>query len=167
MSHATGGSANYLVSCINCADKDKRIADLKAALKRANDSIMDWENREAAICPEDVGFEEVIKALRKALAERTRERDALAEEGDLLAHAAVVVLQVHFLAEPIPIAAKLLAGNIESFRKVLTSRPDFAARLAAERKAGAVTAIVLWTAEYAHLHGDEYLRKIERGEVTV
>lgn len=40
------------------------IERLTNCLTDANAALMDWENREGAVCPEDVGFEELIKTLR-------------------------------------------------------------------------------------------------------
>jgi hypothetical protein len=37
-------------------------------LAEARAQVLDWENREAAICPEDVGFEKLLRVLRAQLA---------------------------------------------------------------------------------------------------
>ncbi len=52
----------------------REIAELKEQLTAANEKILDYEQTEAAICPEDVGIAEFVKSLNeKAL----RLRDAL------------------------------------------------------------------------------------------
>jgi DNA repair exonuclease SbcCD ATPase subunit len=48
------------------------VQSLRAERDRLNKALLAWEDREAAVCPEDVGFEEVIKALEA-------ERDTLLE----------------------------------------------------------------------------------------
>ncbi len=40
---------------------------LDRCLTDANAALMDWENREASVCPEDVGFEEFVGALKAEL----------------------------------------------------------------------------------------------------
>ena len=56
-------------------------AQLNAHCERFSAALMDWENREAAVCPEDVGFEEVFVALE---AQVRQLREAL--EGLLARH---------------------------------------------------------------------------------
>ena len=46
------------------ADLQAKLEEKERFLTDANAALMDWENREAAICPEDYGFEEVIQRLR-------------------------------------------------------------------------------------------------------
>ena len=43
------------------------VQSLRAERDRLNKELLAWEDREAAVCPEDVGFEEVIKALEAEL----------------------------------------------------------------------------------------------------
>jgi predicted nucleic acid-binding Zn-ribbon protein len=52
------------------------VQSLRAERDRLNKALLAWEDREAAVCPEDVGFEEVIKALE---AERDTLREALGQ----------------------------------------------------------------------------------------
>ncbi len=46
----------------------ERIALQAQELQQLREELMDWENREAAVCPEDVGFEELIKVLKARVA---------------------------------------------------------------------------------------------------
>jgi hypothetical protein len=46
----------------------EQITRLERELAEARAQVLDWENREAAICPEDVGFEELIRVLQSKLA---------------------------------------------------------------------------------------------------
>ena len=52
------------------------VQSLRAERDRLNKALLAWEDREAAVCPEDVGFEEVIQRIR---AERDTLREALTE----------------------------------------------------------------------------------------
>ena len=52
------------------------VQSLRAERDRLNKALLAWEDREAAVCPEDVGFEEVIQRIG---AERDTLREALAE----------------------------------------------------------------------------------------
>lgn len=45
---------------------------LERELAEARAQVLDWENREAAICPEDVGFEELLHVLQSKLAALTK-----------------------------------------------------------------------------------------------
>lgn len=47
------------------AERDKQIEELGFWLKQAKDWNLDIEEREAAVCPEDVPFDEYIKVLEK------------------------------------------------------------------------------------------------------
>ena len=51
----------YLIERIAALEAEN--AQLNAHCERFSAALMDWENREAAVCPEDVGFEEVFVAL--------------------------------------------------------------------------------------------------------
>ena len=51
-----------------------KCAALEAENRRLQKEVLNWEDREAACCPEDYGFEEVIKSLRE---ENERLRQAL------------------------------------------------------------------------------------------
>jgi hypothetical protein len=50
--------------------------EVKARAERAEAAVVEWENREASVCPENVPFEHVIKALRT---EKERAEAAVAE----------------------------------------------------------------------------------------
>lgn len=68
---------HYQTACVNMSKQDVEIARLVAENERLTaevaeyleinkclrDSIIEWENREAVVCPEDVSFEEVIARL--------------------------------------------------------------------------------------------------------
>lgn len=93
MSHATFGSANYLVRCINCVVKDARIAELEAALDERTQESAKWrekcqDHRPGAeslaritvmllasghLAPEEDFEEHAVKRLIDELAERTQE----------------------------------------------------------------------------------------------
>jgi hypothetical protein len=60
-----------------CEEKDAETGQLRFSLKQANDWIADIEEREAACCPEDTGFDEYIKTLRAELDQLRRENEAL------------------------------------------------------------------------------------------
>ena len=53
---------------------------LRSQLAEKEREINSWEEREAAICPEDVGFEEHIKSLRARLEEAERRAEEILEE---------------------------------------------------------------------------------------
>lgn len=61
--HADYGANVPGAGCDLCGERNERIAKLERQLR-------DWEEREAAVCPEDYGFDEVIGSLRAKLAER-------------------------------------------------------------------------------------------------
>ena len=50
----------------------EQITRLERELAEARAQVLDWENREAAICPEDVGFEELLHVLQSKLAALTK-----------------------------------------------------------------------------------------------
>ncbi len=73
------------------ADEIKQYQKLYATMKEQteakNEELEDWRNREAAICPEDVGFEEFIRAKDKEIARIQDERiDELRESAELRAN---------------------------------------------------------------------------------
>ena len=54
-------------------ERDAAIAGLEALRRedvRLQAALIEWENREASICPEDTPFEEVVKILRRQVEQR-------------------------------------------------------------------------------------------------
>lgn len=56
-----------------CANNS--VSSIAAELLRKDRQIMDWESREASVCPEDIGIVEYVAALEKQIAALTAERD--------------------------------------------------------------------------------------------
>lgn len=59
------------------------ITTLQQRLTEANDFNNDVVEREAAVCPEDVGFDEYIRTLQSRLAQVEKERDTARRDGRL------------------------------------------------------------------------------------
>lgn len=57
-----------------------QLAVVQFDLRQANGWIEDVREREAAVCPEDVGFDEYIRTLQSQLAQVTAERDGLRQD---------------------------------------------------------------------------------------
>lgn len=61
-------SEEYKVNPWDIVDEERaKVKQLEAYLEAAQKEIIEWENREASCCPEDVPFEDVIKKLRADL----------------------------------------------------------------------------------------------------
>lgn len=58
----------------------KIITTLQERLAQANNFNNDIVEREAAVCPEDVGFDEFIRSLQSRLSEVEKERDTLLDK---------------------------------------------------------------------------------------
>jgi len=58
---------------------DLTIADLKSHLATANKQILEYEQTEASVCPEDVGIIEYVSSLQKKLADSQDEVKRLRE----------------------------------------------------------------------------------------
>lgn len=70
-----------VMNCLATSQRDVEelramLADARFALKQAEGWISDVTEREAAVCPEDVGFDEYVRSLQKQLAEARAENDA-------------------------------------------------------------------------------------------
>jgi polyhydroxyalkanoate synthesis regulator phasin len=50
-------------------ETDKHMNEIYSTIDALRKQLDEWEEKEAACCPEDFGFEEVIKSLRKQLEE--------------------------------------------------------------------------------------------------
>lgn len=59
--------------CLPCARKERAV--LKERLQSAREELMEHEEQEASVCPEDVGFMEMYAILEKQLATALKERD--------------------------------------------------------------------------------------------
>ena len=160
MSHATGGCANYLVSCANCAAKDQRIAELEAALverARKSSALPTTKAGIASLCEQLAAnaeciaeMEHTITGMYTQLAERTQERDALAA-ALIEAHNAIEQCRD---TEDCPDCGDFMAGCELDPKAILS------ARLAAERKAGAEDAGLLRVLRAANAWVDATVNQI-------
>ena len=73
------------VECYEKLIQERKTADLESQLHQ-------WQEREAAVCPEDVGFEEYIKALQSQL-QQEREKRKEAESENTKLRATIAAMQ--------------------------------------------------------------------------
>lgn len=78
------------VECYEKLIQERKTVDLESQLHQ-------WQEREAAVCPEDVGFEEYIKALQSQLQqEREKRKEAEAENTKLLKEGTIAMNGLFF-----------------------------------------------------------------------
>ena len=83
------------VECYEKLIQERKTVDLESQLHQ-------WQEREAAVCPEDVGFEEYIKALQSQLQqEREKRKEAEAENTKLLKEGTIAMNGLFLLSQSI------------------------------------------------------------------
>jgi septal ring factor EnvC (AmiA/AmiB activator) len=93
--------------------------DLLAKVEALTRDVLRHENREASCCPEDVGFEELIKGLRDDVARLTRERDEAQFKVAKLEPAILKLNEACDKAESALVIAETTAANLhDEIRKL-------------------------------------------------